>query len=105
MPGRLTLLLALALAAPAALAEPATALFAPAQLGMAQAELERAEAAAALGEYDIARKFAVQAGFDARLAWGMTDSQFLRRDAAQVHRQSLELRAQLDGQAPAIVGR
>lgn len=94
MRGRLAAL-ALLLAVPAAHAGPATAPLAPGQLRMAEIALEHAEAALAIGEYDIADKLAWQAGLDARLAWSMTDSQFVRRDAAELHAQSLALRAQL----------
>lgn len=65
-------------------AEPATERYAPAQLRVAQDLLERARAAAALGEVGRAGKLAWQASLDARLAWGMTESEQLRAEAAEV---------------------
>jgi hypothetical protein len=65
-------------------AELATERYAPAQLRVAQDLLERARARAALGEVGAASTLARQAGFDARLAWGMSESEALRAEAAQV---------------------
>ena len=75
--------------------ESATALFAPAQLRLAESLLQRARDALAQRDYELARRFAVQAGFDARLAYGMSDSAFLRRDATRVHEASAHLRWKL----------
>jgi hypothetical protein len=71
-------------APPSALGEPATARYAPAQLRVAQNLLEHARAAAALGEVGRAGKLAWQASLDARLAWGMSESPYLRAEAAAV---------------------
>jgi Domain of unknown function (DUF4398) len=75
--------LSLLLAAPAH-ADPATERYAPAQLRVAKVFLERARAHAALGELDQAGELARQASFDARLAWAMTESVYLRAEAAEV---------------------
>jgi len=65
-------------------AEAPTERYAPAQLRVAKDLLERARAYAALGEVERAGKLAWQASFDARLAWGMTESSYLRAEAAEV---------------------
>jgi hypothetical protein len=65
-------------------AELATERYAPAQLRVAQDLLERARARAALGEIGAASSLARQARFDARLAWGMSESEALRAEAAEV---------------------
>ena len=65
-------------------AERATERYAAAQLRVAQAMLERAREAAALGETGRAGMLAWQADLDARLAWGMTDSPALRDEAAEI---------------------
>jgi hypothetical protein len=65
-------------------AERPTERYAPAQLSVAQDMLERARAAAALGETARAGRLAWQAGLDARLAWGMTESDVLRAEAAEI---------------------
>jgi hypothetical protein len=75
-----------------ATAQSATARFAEAQLQMAQAGLQRAEEALASRDYELARRLAAQAGLDARIAYGMSDSRLLRRDAARVHESSAHLR-------------
>ena len=80
-----------------ALGEPATARYAPAQLRVAQDLLERARAAAALGEVGRAGKLAWQARLDARLAWGMSESPQLRADAAAVGGAASALIARLAG--------
>jgi hypothetical protein len=74
----------LAVAAPASKADPATERYAPAQLRVASDFLERARDAAARGDAALAARLAWQASFDARLAWGMTESPQLRADAAEV---------------------
>ena len=89
------LALAAAAAGAPAHAQRATELFAPAQLRMAESYLEQARAAQAIGEYDRARRLAQQAALDARLAWGMSDSPYLRRSAAEVHERSARLRYEL----------
>lgn len=84
----------LPLAAPGA--EPAgTERYAPAQLGVARDLLERARAAAALGEAARAGELAWQANFDARLAWGMTKSDQLRTECVRVGREAAALVRQL----------
>jgi hypothetical protein len=65
-------------------AEPATERYAPAQLRAGHDLLERARAAAARGDGGLAGRLAWQAGLDARLAWGMTESPQLRADAADL---------------------
>jgi hypothetical protein len=95
MPRGLTVAaLLLALAGGVAHADPATAELAPGQLRFAEAELLRAQQALSQGDYDLARRLAAQAQLDARLAWSMSDSQFLRRDAAALHEQGALLRYQ-----------
>jgi hypothetical protein len=74
----------LLLAVPAARADLATERYAPAQLQVAQDLLARARAAAARGEPGLAGKLAWQASFDARLVWGMTESEQLRAEAAEL---------------------
>jgi hypothetical protein len=86
--------LLLALVSGVAHADSATAAFAPAQLRLAEAALERAQLALSQGEYGLARRLAAQAQLDARLAWSMSESQFLRRDAARLHEQGALLRYQ-----------
>ncbi|HVJ24188.1 MAG TPA: hypothetical protein VM756_09675, partial [Burkholderiales bacterium] len=54
------------------------------QLRVAQHFLEQARARAALGETQRASTLAWQASFDARLAWGMSDSEELRAEAAEL---------------------
>jgi hypothetical protein len=85
------------LAGPLAWAQPAISDFAPGQLRQAEALLHQAQAAAEHGDYERARRLAAQAGLDARLAYGMTDSAFLRRDATRVHEESAQLRWRLRG--------
>ena len=98
MVARALVVLVLALAgAPAAHAELATERYAPAQIRMAQDVLERARAAAALGDVARAGKLAWQASLDARLAWAMTESAALRADAAEVGGAALTLTARLAG--------
>lgn len=81
-----SLLLALLLIAPgvALHAEPATERYAPAQLSMGHDLLERARAAVARGDAELAGQLAWQASLDARLAWGMTESAALRAEAAEL---------------------
>jgi hypothetical protein len=81
---RLVFLAGCLLLAAAAHAERATERYAPAQLLVAQDMLERARTAAALGDTARAGRLAWQAGLDARLAWGMTDSDVLRAEAVQI---------------------
>lgn len=73
-------------------AEPAVAAFAPGQLRLAASELAQAQEALAQRDYARARQLAFQAGLDARIAYRMTDSAFLRRDAMALHEQSARLR-------------
>jgi len=77
---------------PVTSAEPlGTERYAPAQLSVARDFLERARAAAALGEAARAGKLAWQANFDARLAWGMTKSEDLRAECVSVGREAAAL--------------
>ena len=78
------LALLLLLAVPAAHADPATERYAPAQLRVASDLLEEARAAAARGDPRRAAQLAWQASFDARLAWGMTESEQLRAEVVEV---------------------
>jgi hypothetical protein len=75
-------------------ADPAVAQFAGAQLGVAEAALEEARAALAANDYATARMLAAQAGLDARLAWGMSESASIRRAAAELNRRAERLRRQ-----------
>jgi hypothetical protein len=75
-------------------AEPPTAQFAAAQLELAQSELDEATGALRMQDYAQARQLAAQAHLDARLAWGMTESPFVRRGALEVARRADRLRAQ-----------
>ena len=74
-----------------AAAEPATARYAPVQLGVAEAALKWAERAMARGEVAAARRLAAQAALDARLTWAMTGSVPLRKAAAEVLRRAMHL--------------
>lgn len=78
------------LALPAA-AQPATGQYAPDQLMVARRALDRAEQAMRRGELESAAAYAAQAAIDARLAWAMTDSPFVRREAAAVYGRSERL--------------
>ena len=75
-----------------ALAEPPTARYAPAQLRMAEIELEHAAAAKARGDLALAERFAAQAELDARLAWTMTNSVVLREEALELLRDAAALK-------------
>ena len=84
--------LALAFAACSApRAEPATARYAPAQLGFAETELQRAGEASARGELLLAQRLSAQARLDARLAWSMSEAKALRGAAAEIHRRAVAL--------------
>jgi len=72
-------------------AGPATERYAPVQLQVARAALDRAEQMLREGRGDAARRLAAQASLDARLAWAMTDSPFLREQAAALYRRSAAL--------------
>ncbi|MFN2645809.1 MAG: DUF4398 domain-containing protein [Burkholderiales bacterium] len=65
-------------------AEPATARYAPTQLEAARDELSRASAAARRGESARAAWLASQAVLDARIAWAMSESAALRRQASEI---------------------
>jgi hypothetical protein len=73
------------------MAEPATARYAPVQLAVADAALDRAERAMRRGEVALARRLAAQAALDARLTWAMTDSGHLRREAARMLQRAMRL--------------
>ena len=68
------------------LAEPATERYAASQLRVAEEGLEDAMAAKARGQVDAAAAFAAQASLDARLAWSMSESPAIKREAAKIHR-------------------
>lgn len=72
-------------------AEPATARYAPVQLQVARAALDRAEQLVRQGRGQAARRLAAQASLDASLAWAMTDSKFLRTEAAALYERSARL--------------
>jgi uncharacterized protein DUF4398 len=91
---RLTILALLVGASCPLQANPATAPYAGEQLDFAQSELDAARQALQTHDYELARLLAAQAQLDARLAWGMTESAFLRRDALEVARQAHRLRTQ-----------
>jgi hypothetical protein len=76
-------------------AELATERYAPTQLRVAQDFLDRARAAAALGDLARAGRLAWQASFDARLAWAMTESEQLRAEAAGIRGAAAKLIARL----------
>jgi hypothetical protein len=86
------ILAALVLAAGLARGETAVADLAPGQLRQAELLLRQAKEALAQRDYALARQLASQAGLDARLAYAMTESVFLRRDAIAVHEESARLR-------------
>ena len=91
--GRVALLLGLLGACATVNAEPPAAQFAGGQLDMAEAALEQARAALETHDYAMVQRLAAQAGLDARLAWGMTDSDTVRRAAIEVNRQAERLRS------------
>jgi hypothetical protein len=80
-------------------ADPATAPYAGGQLNFAQSELDEARRALQMNDYPLARRLAAQANLDARLAWGMTDSAFVRRDALELARKATLLGAAPLGEA------
>lgn len=95
---RAALVLLLVLLFPAAaLAEAPTERYAPAQLSVARDLLEQARAAFALGDARRAKTLAWQASFDARLAWGMTESRYLRAEAARIGSAASALALRLAG--------
>jgi hypothetical protein len=81
---RIIVAILLLIAAPLSHGERATERYAPAQLRVAQDLLERARAAAVLGDFSRAGRLAWQASLDARLAWAMTESEQLRAEAARI---------------------
>jgi|SRR4026209_231185 len=91
---RLAFLFVLFGACTALRAEPPTAQFAAAQLELAQSELDGATGALRMRDHALARQLAAQAHLDARLAWGMTESPFVRRAALEVARSADRLRTQ-----------
>ena len=79
------LLLFLSLLVPlTAVAESATARYAPAQLEIAQQSMQRAREALLMGEGALAARLAWQASVDARLAWAMSDAAAVRAPAAAI---------------------
>ena len=66
-------------------AEPATARYAPLQIQAARNALEGAKHMLRQGREAAARRLATQAATDARLAWAMTDSEYLRAQAAAIY--------------------
>ena len=83
---------------PARAEPPETERYAPAQLGVARDFLERARAAAALGDAGRAGELAWQASFDARLAWGMTNGEELRAECVRVSHEAAALVRRLAAQ-------
>ncbi len=65
--------------------EPATARYAPLQVQAARTALEGAKRMLRQGREAAARRLATQAATDARLAWAMTDSEYLRAQAAAIY--------------------
>lgn len=92
---RLVLACFLLIAPAASHGERATERYAPAQLRVAQDLLERARAAAVLGDVQRAGRLAWQANLDARLAWAMSESERLRADAARIGGAAADLIARL----------
>jgi hypothetical protein len=90
---RLALSLFLSGACTGLCAEPPTAPYAAAQLEFAQTELEGARAALRNNDYVMALRLAAQAQLDARLAWGMTRSPFVRRAARELAQRAERLAA------------
>jgi Domain of unknown function (DUF4398) len=86
------LVLAALLPAVPGFAEQATERYAGAQLRVAQQELDRAVALVLRGKTGDARRLAAQAALDAWLAWGMTDSAYLRREAAEIYQTASSLK-------------
>ena len=74
-------------------AQPATEPYAPDQLMVARRGLDHAEQLLRRGDVEAAAVYAAQAALDARLTWAMTDSAFLRREAAAVYGRSERLLA------------
>lgn len=72
----------------------ATAMYAGAQLRLAQSELDGARAALHAHDYARARQLAAQAQLDCRLAWAMSDSHAVRRAAVELNLQAERLRWQ-----------
>jgi hypothetical protein len=60
---------------------------------MADAALEQARAALETHDYAMVQRLAAQASLDARLAWGMADSDAVRRAAIEVNRRAERLRS------------
>jgi hypothetical protein len=81
---RAAVLLSLLVLSFSARAEPATERYASAQLRVAQEFLDRARTAVARGDHALAGRLAWQASLDARIAWSMTESEWLRAEAAQL---------------------
>ena len=77
-------LLLVLLAAPAQ-AEPATGRYAPVQVDAARSSLETARRMLRQGRGEAARRLAAQAATDARIAWSMTESPYLREQAAAIY--------------------
>lgn len=71
--------------AAAAQAEPATARYAPVQMQAARTSLETARSLLRQGRGEAARRLAAQAATDARIAWSMSDSPYLRGQAAAIY--------------------
>jgi hypothetical protein len=89
---RCLFLLVLAFGSHALHAEPATARYAPHQLEVGRGAMTRAEQLLRRGETAAARRLAAQAALDARLAWAMTDSAYLREQAVALYSRSEALR-------------
>ena len=91
---RLVLSLILLSACAGLRAELPTAPYAAAQLNLAETELDGARAALQMNDHALARQLAAQAQLDARLAWGMTDSPFVRRAALELARRAERMGSQ-----------
>lgn len=65
--------------------EPATARYAPLQVQAARTALQAARRMLRQGREEAARRLATQAATDARLSWAMTESEYLREQAAAIY--------------------
>lgn len=66
-------------------AERATERYAPLQVQVARTALDRARRVLRQGREEAARRLARQAATDARLAWAMSESEYLRGQAAAIY--------------------
>ena len=75
-------------------AQSATAHLAPGQLRIAEKALQGAEEALASGDHTLAARMAAMAQTDARLAWAMTDSEYVRQKAEDINEEAVLLRTE-----------